>query len=83
MVVCFATISLLWLKQRSRMEAEATLNKQYQYEVEVGHAKQGSHHVLILKSLKVRDDDLADVIAQLNVALEAVKETFVEGGFTQ
>ena len=83
MVVCFATISLLWLRRRICMESEAILNKQYQYEVEVGHAKQGSHHVLILKSLKVRDDNLADVIAQLNVALESVKETFVEGGFTQ
>lgn len=65
------------------MESEAILNKQYQYEVEVGHAKQGSDHVLILKSLKVRDDNLADVVAQLEAALEKVKDIFVEGGFTQ
>tara|TARA_Y100000004_G_C8870578_1_gene393108 strand:- start:827 stop:1024 length:198 start_codon:yes stop_codon:yes gene_type:complete len=65
------------------MESETTLNKQYQYEVEVGHAKQGSDHVLILKSLKVRDDNLADVIAQLEAGLEKVKDIFVEGGFTQ
>lgn len=65
------------------MESETVLNKQYQYEVEVGHAKQGSDHVLILKSLKVRDDNLADVVAQLEAALEKVKDIFVEGGFTQ
>ena len=65
------------------MESEAILNKQYQYEVEVGHAKQGSDHVLIIKSLKVRDDNLADVIAQLNVALDSVKEIFVEGGYAE
>jgi len=65
------------------MESEAILNKQYQYEVEVGHAKQGSNHVLILKSLKVRDDNLADVIAQLEASLEKVKDIFVERGFTQ
>ena len=65
------------------MESEVIQEKQYQYSVEVGHAKQGSHHVLILKSLKVRDDNLADVIAQLEACLESVKEIFVEGGFTQ
>ena len=69
--------------KRINMESEAILNKQYQYEVEVGHAKQGSHHVLILKSLKVRDDNLADVVAQLEACLESVKEIFVDGGFTQ
>jgi len=65
------------------MESETVLNKQYQYEVEVGHAKQGSDHVLILKSLKVRDDNLADVVAQLEAALEKVKDIFVEGGFAE
>ena len=65
------------------MEAETIQEKQYQYSVEVGHAKQGSNHVLIIKSLKVRDDNLADVIAQLEACLESVKEIFVEGGFTQ
>ena len=65
------------------METETIQEKQYQYSVEVGHAKQGSNHVLIIKSLKVRDDNLADVIAQLEACLESVKEIFVEGGFTQ
>ena len=65
------------------MEAETIQEKQYQYSVEVGHAKQGSNHVLIIKSLKVRDDNLADVVAQLEACLESVKEIFVEGGFTQ
>lgn len=65
------------------MEAITNLEKQYQYSVEIGHAKQGSEHVLILKSLKVRDDDLADVVAQLQAALESIKTVFHEGGFTQ
>lgn len=65
------------------METEAIQEKQYQYSVEVGHAKQGSEHVLILKSLKVRDDNLADVIAQLEASLESIKSVFIDGGFTQ
>tara|TARA_R100001510_G_C7617888_1_gene179546 strand:- start:487 stop:684 length:198 start_codon:yes stop_codon:yes gene_type:complete len=65
------------------METEAIQEKQYQYSVEVGHAKQGSEHVLILKSLKVRDDNLADVVAQLQVALDSIKNVFQEGGYTQ
>ena len=65
------------------METEAIQEKQYQYSVEVGHAKQGSEHVLILKSLKVRDDNLADVISQLEASLESIKSVFIDGGFTQ
>ena len=65
------------------METEAIQEKQYQYSVEVGHAKQGSEHVLILKSLKVRDDNLADVIAQLEASLESIKSVSIDGGFTQ
>ena len=65
------------------MEQETIQQPEYRYSLEVGHAKQGSDHVLIIKSLKVRDDNLADVVAQLEACLESVKEIFVDGGFTQ
>ena len=54
------------------METETIQEKQYQYSVEVGHAKQGSNHVLIIKSLKVRGDDIADVVAELKAGLATV-----------
>jgi len=48
----------------------------YKYDIEVGHAKQGSEHVLILKSLKVRDDDLGTAVAEIKAALTAIQEVF-------
>ncbi len=65
------------------MSIETIQEKQYQYSLEVGHAKQGSEHVLIIKSLKVRDDNLADCIAQLKAGLNEVKIVFDELGVLQ
>lgn len=65
------------------MSIETIQEKQYQYSLEVGHAKQGSEHVLIIKSLKVRDDNLADCIAQLKAGLNEVKIVFEELGVLQ
>jgi hypothetical protein len=42
--------------------------------VEIGHAKQGSEHVLIIKSLKVKDDNLADCLALIKVGLAGITE---------
>ena len=44
------------------------------YEIELGQAKSGSDHVLIIKSLKVRGDDLSLVIAELKAGLSNIKE---------
>lgn len=44
------------------------------YEIELGHAKSGSDHVLIIKSIKVRGDDLSLAIAELKAGLATVQE---------
>ena len=44
------------------------------YELEVGHSKSGSDHVIIIKSLRVRGDDLAESLAELKAALVAFRE---------
>jgi hypothetical protein len=49
----------------------------YQYEIEVGHSKSGSNHVVILKSLKVRSDDLNEAIQEIRAALITFKEVAV------
>ena len=54
------------------MEQETIQQPEYRYSLEVGHAKQGSDHVLIIKSLKVRGDDIADVVAELKAGLATV-----------
>ena len=48
--------------------------KPYKYELEVGHSKSGSDHVIVIKSLKVRGDDLAVSLAELKAALRAFRE---------
>tara|TARA_R100000700_G_C3154361_1_gene132054 strand:- start:128 stop:331 length:204 start_codon:yes stop_codon:yes gene_type:complete len=48
--------------------------KPYKYELEVGHSKSGSDHVIVIKSLKVRGDDLAESLAELKAALRAFRE---------
>lgn len=48
--------------------------KMYQYEIEVGHSKSGSDHVIIIKSLKVRGDDLLYAIQEVQSALVAFRE---------
>ena len=48
--------------------------KPYKYELEVGHSKSGSYHVIIIKSLRVRGDDLAESLAELKAALVAFRE---------
>ena len=54
------------------MEQETIQQPEYRYSLEVGHAKQGSDHVFIIKSLKVRGDDIADVVAELKAGLATV-----------
>jgi|TARA_A100001201_G_C4053673_1_gene190416 hypothetical protein len=48
--------------------------KPYKYSLEVGHSKSGSDHVVVIKSLKVRGDDLGEALAELKAALQAFKE---------
>ena len=48
--------------------------KMYQYEIEVGHSKSGSDHVIVIKSLKVRGDDLLYAIQEVQSALTAFRE---------
>ena len=48
--------------------------KPYKYSLEVGHSKSGSEHVVIIKSLKVRGDDLGEALDELKAALKAFTE---------
>ena len=48
--------------------------KMYQYEIEVGQSKSGSDHVIVIKSLKVRGDDLLYAIQEVQSALTAFRE---------
>jgi hypothetical protein len=48
--------------------------KPYQYEIEIGHSKSGSSHVVILKSLKVRSDDLNLAVQEIRAALRAFND---------
>jgi len=43
--------------------------KVYPYELEVGHSKSGSQQVLVIKSLKVKGDDLAQALEELDSAI--------------
>ena len=52
--------------------------KTYQYEIEVGHSKSGSNHVVIIKSLKVRGDDLKQAIQEMENALNSFSD-IIEG----
>ena len=44
--------------------------KVYPYELEIGHSKSGSHQVLVIKSLKVKGDDLAHALEELHSAIK-------------
>ena len=46
----------------------------FQYSIEVGHSKSGSDHVVILKSLKVRSDDLNTSLQEVRAALRTFNE---------
>ena len=56
------------------MEAQQVPIQLPAYEVELGHAKSGSDPVLIIKSLKVRGDDLSLAIAELRAGLSNIQE---------
>lgn len=56
------------------MEAQQIPIQMPAYEIELGQAKSGSDHVLIIKSLKVRGDDLSLVIAELKAGLSNIQE---------
>ena len=47
--------------------------KPYKYEIEVGHSKSGSAHVVIIKSLKVRGDDLPYALSEQQADLREFK----------
>ena len=44
--------------------------EQYKYSMDIGHSKSGSEHILIIKSLKVRSNDIATMLEEMKVALE-------------
>ena len=48
------------------------LGKTYQYEIEIGEMKAGSEIVRVLKTLKVRGDDLAEVLEKVKLSLKVV-----------
>ena len=59
---------------RRDMEAQNLPLQIPAYEIELGHSKSGSDHVLIIKSLKVRGDDLSLAIAELKAGLSNIQE---------
>lgn len=44
--------------------------EQYKYSMDIGHSKSGSEHILIIKSLKVRSNNIATMLEEMKVALE-------------
>ena len=52
--------------------------KQYQYEIDFGHSKSGSNHVVVLKSLKVRSDDLNTALQEIYAALRSFNDSVEE-----
>jgi len=48
--------------------------KIYPYELEVGHSKSGSTQVLVIKSLKVKGDDLAKALEEMHAAIKVFNE---------
>ncbi len=56
------------------MTTQIVEGKLYPYELEVAHSKSGQDHVLIIKSLKVRGDDLSLAIAELKAGLSNIQE---------
>ena len=55
-------------------EIEQIPVEKYKYMLEVGHSKSGSNHVLIIKRLRVSDDDLATALSALQAALSALRD---------
>jgi len=55
-------------------ETEVIVGERYKYMLEVGHSKSGSNHVLIIKRLRVADDDLTTALSALQAALSAFRE---------
>ena len=55
-------------------EVEQIVGEKYKYMLEVGHSKSGSNHVLIIKRLRVSDDDLATALSALQAALSAFRD---------
>ena len=55
-------------------ETEVIIGERFKYMLEVGHSKSGSNHVLIIKRLRVADDDLATALLALESALRAFRE---------
>ena len=59
-------------------ETEQIVGEKYKYMLEVGHSKSGSNHVLIIKRLRVSDDDLATALSALQAALSAFREMHLD-----
>jgi len=55
-------------------ETEVIIGERFKYMLEVGHSKSGSNHVLIIKKLRVADDDLTVALSALQAALSAFRE---------
>ena len=55
-------------------EIEQMPVEKYKYMLEVGHSKSGSNHVLIIKRLRVSDDDLETALSALQAALSAFRD---------
>ncbi len=52
---------------------EQILNLSYPYELEIAQSKQGSTHVLIVKSLKIRGDSPSQIVEEASQALGVIK----------
>ena len=47
--------------------------EQHRFSMEIGHSKSGSDHILIIKSLKVRGDNMDELLNELKLALDDFK----------
>ena len=60
----------LFRKQKETMSEMQEIETNYPYTIEVGHSKSGSAHILVIKSLKVRGDNVEDMMNELKEALK-------------
>jgi len=65
----------MWFRKNTIEERQEIDEKKYS--IEIGHSKSGSAHILVIKSLKIKGDEVEEMMAELKEALsqfEAISE---------
>jgi hypothetical protein len=65
----------MWFRKNTIEERQEIDEKKYS--IEIGHSKSGSAHILVIKSLKIKGDEVEVMMTELKEALkqfEAISE---------